>query len=240
MQKNVLEHLEKRKRIKGTEEGKLVLFKLDPLQEAYLESMLQVFPQHLPIVPDYLEIMEKFGSKWDRPLLATLAKLYEDEIAETPDYADFHYQLGKVYDQMDAWDKAIIAYSNALEINPHFFKVRVHLYKTYLKVEMPDKAKNELEILMRQDIRFPDICLDLAKIYLKEGSWDSALASLDYAMGKKPGFEMAFLLASVALEKKGQIDRAMAVLSDFKAEACLISNEIDLRILELEKKRSGE
>jgi superkiller protein 3 len=237
--KNLLEHLERRKRLKGSGEEKLAFLKLDPLQESYLESMMQVFPQHLPIVPDYLEIMEKFGAKWDRPLLTTLAKLYEDEIAETPDYADLHYQLGKVYDQMDAWDRAIMAFSRALEINPYFFKVRVHLYKTFLKVEMSEKAKNELEILIRQGIRFPDICLDLAKIYLKDGNWDSTLSCLDEAMEKNPGFEKVFLLASVAFEKKGQIDRALAVLEDFKAKNCLISNDVALRILELEKKRTG-
>jgi tetratricopeptide (TPR) repeat protein len=90
----------------------------DSLQEDYLETMLQTFPQHLPIVPDYLEISEKFGSKWDPPLLATLIRFYEEAIASTPKYADLHFQLGRIYDQMEDWDKAVKAFSEALEINP--------------------------------------------------------------------------------------------------------------------------
>ena len=58
--------------------------RMDPLQEGYLEAVLQIFPQHLSIVPDYIEILEKFGSKWDRPLLTTLIRLYEEAIAKTP------------------------------------------------------------------------------------------------------------------------------------------------------------
>lgn len=237
--KSLLEYLGRRKKIKPTENNLSLSAQLDPLEEEYLETMLQSFPQHLPIVPDYVEILEKSGTKWDRPLLATLARLYEDQIIKTPNYADLHYQLGKVYDQMESRDKAIMSFSRSLEINPLFFKARIHLYQLFLKVEMQERAKKELEFLMEKGIRFPDICLDLGQIYFNEENWDSALSCLDYALEKNPKFEKAFLLASAALEKKGEIEKALEVLDRFKTDTCDFTNEVTLRILELKKKRSG-
>ncbi len=237
--KNILDYLNKRKEIKPNEDNAAILAQLNPLQEGYLEEMLQVYPQHLPIVPDYFEIMEKFGSKWDRPLLTTLVKLYEDAVAETPHYADLHFQLGKIYDQMEAWDKAILALTKALEINPLFSKARIHLYQIFLKVQMPERAKNELEFLMQQGIQFPDLSVSLAEIYLGEKDWDAAMSCLYSAMEKNPGFEKAFLLASVLLEKKEAIDQAIRILEEFKDKNRGCSNEVALRIHELEKKRDG-
>ena len=183
---------------------------MDPLQEGYLEAVLQIFPQHLSIVPDYIEILEKFGSKWDRPLLTTLIRLYEEAIAKTPNYADLHYQLGKIYDQMDDWDKAVKSFSKALEINPYFFKPRINLYHIFMKVHMQERAKNELEILMQQGIQFPDLYLDLAEIYLAEENWESALSCVNEAIKKNSGFEKAFMLASVILEKKGEAENRLS------------------------------
>jgi tetratricopeptide (TPR) repeat protein len=234
---NLLSSLEKRKKIKDQGREEFALLNLNPLQEEYLEAILEVYPHHLPIVPDYIEILEKFGTKWDRPLLTTLVRLYEDEIAKTPDYADYHYQLGKVYDQMDAWDKAIMAYSKALELNPYFFKARVRLYKLYLKVEMPEKAKNEMEILIQQDIRFPDIYFDLAKIHLNEGNLDEALSCLDYAKAANPSFEKAFLLSAEIFRKKDLFDQALEVLKDFKEKNHSCSNEVYLKIIEMERSK---
>jgi tetratricopeptide (TPR) repeat protein len=234
----LLDSLDKRKKAKDGGGGGTSDFTVDPLQEEYLETIFHIFPKHLPIIPDYIEIMEKFGGKWDRPLLNTLAHLYEEEIAKTPDYADYHYQLGKVYERLDAWDKAILAYSMALEINPHFFKARIHLYKTYLRVEMTEKAKNELEILIKEDIRFPDICLDLASIYLQDQNWDGALNCLAYVREANPGLEKAILLSAEALRKKGKPDQALALLTEFREKNCACSGEVSSRILELEKSGS--
>jgi len=237
--KNILDYLARRKEIKPTEDNAAILAQLNPLQESYLEDMLQVFPQHLPIIPDYIEIMEKFGSKWDRPLLNTLVQLYEDAVVKTPQYADLHFQLGKIYDQMEAWDKAILALTKALEINPLFSKARIHLFQIFMKVQMPERAKNELEILMKQGIQFPDLSVSLAEIYLVEKDWDSAMSCLNYAMDKNPGFEKAFLLAAVLFEKRGAIDQALRILEEFREKNGGCSNEVALRIFELGKKRDG-
>ena len=141
---------------------------------------------------------------------------------------------------MDAWDKAILCFSKALEINPRFFKARINLYQIFKKVQMLERAKKELEILLEQDIHFPDLHLDLAEIYLKENNWASAMSCLNQAMDNNPGFEKAFLLASVIFEKRGEMARGLDLLKAFKEKNSTCSHEVTLRILELEKKRNGE
>ena len=237
--KNILDHLDRRKKLMQAKGQEPVLAQMDPLQEGYLEAVLKIFPQHLSIVPDYIEILEKFGSKWDRPLLVTLIRLYEEAISKTPGYADLHYQLGKIYDQMDDWDKAIKSFSKALEINPYFFKPRINLYHIFMKVNMQDRAKNELEILMQQGIQFPDLYLDLAEIYLAEKNWESALSCVNEAMKKNSGFEKAFMLASVILEKKGDSGKAVGILNEYREKNGSCSKELSLRISELKKKADG-
>jgi tetratricopeptide (TPR) repeat protein len=212
---------------------------MSPLQEGYLDMMLQTFPQHQSIVPDYLEISEKFGSKWDRPLLATLIRFYEEAIAGKPKYADLHFQLGRIYDRMEDWDKAAQAFSKALEINPLFYKARISLYHTFRKVQLPKKAKKELEILMQQGIQFPDLYLDLADVYLSERNWDSALSCVNEAIRINSDFEKAYLLASAILEKKGEIGKAFELLNEYKEKGGQCSNGLTLRILELKKKADG-
>jgi tetratricopeptide (TPR) repeat protein len=238
--KNILDYLEIRKKTLLVKDQETLLSQMSsPLQEDYLETMLQTFPQHLPIVPDYLEISEKLGSKWDPPLLATLIRLYEEAIARTPTYADLHFQLGRVYDQMEDWDKAVKAFSKALEINPLFYKARISLYYTLREAQLPKKAKKELEILMQQGIQFPDLYLDLAEVYLLEKNWDSALSCVNEAIRRNSGFEKAYMLASAILEKKGEIGKALGILNEYKEKGRQCSNGLILRILELKKKTDG-
>ena len=187
VRQKILDYLDRSKKMMPAKGQESLMARMNPLQEDYLEAVLQIFPQHLSIVPDYIEILEKFGSKWDRPLLATLIRLYEEAITKTPDYADLHYQLGKIYDQMDDWDKAVKSFSKALEINPYFFKPRINLYHVFMKVHKQERAKNELEILMQQGIQFPDLYLDLAEIYLAEENLESALSCVNEAIKKKLG-----------------------------------------------------
>ena len=237
--KNILDYLEIRKKTPSVKDQETLLAQMIPLQEGYLETMLQTFPQHLSIVPDYLEILEKFGSKWDRPLLATLIRFYEEAIAKAPKYADLHFQLGRIYDQMEDGDKAVKAFSEALEINPLFYNARIRLYQTFLKVQLPEKAKKELEILMQQGIQFPDLYLDLAEVYLSEKNWDSALSCVNEAIRKNSGFEKAFMLASAILEKKGETGKALGILNEYKEKGGQCSNGLTLRILELKKRTEG-
>jgi tetratricopeptide (TPR) repeat protein len=237
--KNILDYLEIRKKPLLVKDQETLLAHWSPLQDGYLEAMLQVFPQHLSIVPDYIEILEKSGSKWDRPLLATLIRFYEEAIAKTPQYADLYFQLGRIYDQMEDRDEAVKAFSEALQINPLFYNARIRLYHTLMKVQLPEKAKNELEILMQQGIQFPDLYLDLAEVYLSEKKWDSALSCVNEAIRKNSGFEKAFMLASAILEKKGEIEKALGILNEFKEKGGQCSNVLALRLLELKKKTEG-
>lgn len=236
--KNILDYLEKKNDLQSTEGVGSDPAGLDPLQEEYVDAMFRAIPNHLTIVPDYFELLEKFGSKWDRPLLTTLAQLYEDELVEKPDFPDLAFQLGMVYMQMEAWDKAVLAFVRAIEVNPHFFKVRIQLYKVFLKIEMQEKAKTELEYLLNQGIRFPDLCQDLATIYFKEGNWEASLNLLNEVMATSPGFEKACLLASIIYERQGAIDKAVAVLTRADREG-KDTSEVRIRLIELEKKRIG-
>jgi tetratricopeptide (TPR) repeat protein len=237
--KNILDCLERRKKTTPVKGRETLLDWMNPLEENYLETVFQTFPQHLSLVPDYIEILDKFDSKWDRPLLVTLIRLYDEAITKTPKYADLHFQLGRIYDQMDAWDKAVGAFTKALEINPCFVKARMGLYHIFMKVQMLERAKNELEILLQQGIQFPDLYLDFAEIYLAEKNCDSALSCVQEAIKINSEFEKAFLLASVIWEKKGEIAKALGILNEYKEQSGQFSNKLILRILELKKKVDG-
>ena len=48
------------------------------------------------------------------------------------------------------------------------------------------------------------------------------------------------MLASVILEKKGEREKAFGLLNEYKEKNGQCSNELSLRILELEKKADGD
>jgi tetratricopeptide (TPR) repeat protein len=171
--------------------------------------------------------------------LTTLIQLYDEAIAKTPQYADLHFQLGRLHDQMDAWDKAVDAFTLALEINPYYAEARISLCHLFMKAQMRERAKKELEILMEQGIQYPDLYLDFAQIHLADKNWDSALSCVQEAIKKNPGLEKAFLLLSVILEKKGDRVEAVNLLNEYKEKGGRFSNELILRILELKKKVDG-
>lgn len=97
-----------------------------------------------------------------------------------------------------------------------------------------------MEILIQQGIQFPDLYLNFAEICLAEKKWDSALTFVDEAIKKNSGFEKAFMMASVILEQKGEIGKALGMLEVYQEKSGRGSHELGLRIQELKKKEDGE
>jgi len=207
-----------------------------PLDPDYIKETVKSLPRHVNIVPDYVEIFEKLGTKIDQPLLKTIANLYKEEIEKNPMYPDLYYQLGKVYEYMEEWDEAIKSYHKSLDLNPKFIKARINLAKVYKNLLIYEEAKKHFLLLRKQGVLFPDLCLELAAIYIEEENLEEALNTVFEAINRNPRYEKAYLLASVIYEKMGDTDNAIQILQKYKDYNKSFSEQFELRLLELSKR----
>ncbi len=77
--------------------------------------------------------------------IAEAARDMEKAVALKPRFADLRYTLGTFYIKLGNLNKAKELFRNALEINPKYFKARVHLARVLLSLEEKDESTGELE-----------------------------------------------------------------------------------------------
>ncbi len=72
-----------------------------------------------PVARGFGELLNRL-EKSDQGLLKTLALIFEEAVAEHPEWPDQHYHLGLIYHNLEQWDLALAAYNQACKINPYY------------------------------------------------------------------------------------------------------------------------
>ena len=72
-----------------------------------------------PVARGFGELLNRL-ERSDQGLLKTLALIFEEAVAEHPDWPDQHYHLGLIYHNLEQWDLALAAYNRACKLNPYY------------------------------------------------------------------------------------------------------------------------
>ncbi len=73
-------------------------------------------------------------------------KEMEKAVSLKPQFADLRYALGTLYNKISNYPKAKELYQSAIDINPKYFKARVHLARVLISSGEGESAAKELEI----------------------------------------------------------------------------------------------
>lgn len=106
-----------------------------------------------------------------------------------------HYELAKIYQELDQKEQAIIRYKLALEINPKLTEGWVSLASLYNQTGETLKAQQALNRAMVETPGSPSVHLNLGLAYLREKNYTLALKEFDLAIQKMPANELAYFNA---------------------------------------------
>ncbi|MCJ7495870.1 MAG: tetratricopeptide repeat protein, partial [Deltaproteobacteria bacterium] len=109
-------------------------------------------------------------------------------------------------------------FRRALEINPRFARARISLYRTLVSLNMHDEAIKEIDVLIEEGLRFPDLYLDRGRIFLKLGPETIAIEALRKALELNPKMKEAYWLLSGIKENMNRRGEAVQILEDYLAQ----------------------
>jgi len=90
---------------------------------------------------------------------------YHAVLAQYPDYAFAHFNLGLLYTDMKQFTQAEVAYKNALRINPDYHRVHNDLGILYARQQKYKSAKRECWKIIKLKPKEPAARLNLGHVY---------------------------------------------------------------------------
>ncbi|MCX7766589.1 MAG: tetratricopeptide repeat protein, partial [Candidatus Sumerlaeia bacterium] len=190
-------------------------------------------------VKTYLQLMEQYVVKGREreniPLMVKILELEPErkelrrELAEKfaaenllAD-ATYHFTvLGSQYEKEAQWDEAIAVYSRVKELNPENIECREHLADLYLKINAPEKAKQELAQLSEIALARNELAgaekyfLRIVEIDPNDIAIGERLGKLYEAQGNITAACQEYFRVSERFIELGKADRAIEVLNRIK------------------------
>jgi len=173
---------------------------------------LAVLPRHQEIYPDFSDIVNIFSPSTNRGLYLSLIQFYEVTAIKTPHYADIHDTLGSLHAKLGSFDRAEACFRKALTVNPRFIRARVNLYKMLLSRNKASEALTEINMLLEQGLRFPDMLFDQGRTLNALGRSEEAITFLSQAVDMNPAMEPVYILWAQIEEGLGRLNHAADVI----------------------------
>jgi tetratricopeptide (TPR) repeat protein len=169
--------------------------------------------------------------------VAELEKLVKlrDNPESNIDQSVAYYYLGKVYDQGNQKDKAVKAYSVAIEKRPGFAKAALAVAEIYSARKQNEKAFAVLEDVFAES-RSPEIAEKLAERHLELNDYKGAVVYLETLTEEDPSNENMKLRLALVYWQVKWFDKAEATLADLHAHYPA-SSEISYYLGELRLER---
>jgi tetratricopeptide (TPR) repeat protein len=124
-----------------------------------------------------------------------------------------HYNLGNAYKARNSMDEAVSAYRNAIALEPNYFKAYNNLGNIYRKNRLFDDAVACFEKAISINPNVARIHKNLGVVYETLRETGKAMQSYERAVQLQPGYPLALAGMAGILEKKGEHDRAHALLA---------------------------
>jgi tetratricopeptide (TPR) repeat protein len=177
----------------------------------YTQAAAQI-TNRIQITPDFSEIIHLFSPKTDAALYETFIKLYSDAVRKQPRFADLRNHLGQFLYRTGQLDEAAEHFAAALDINPDFVKARINYIKTLRDQKKTDQAEQQINRLLEQGVRYPDLLLELGRIQRRKKHYNRALAAIEDALEINPEYAPGYLEKANVLEKMRLFDDAITSL----------------------------
>lgn len=127
----------------------------------------------------------------DIGLYNTLVRIYNSILEDHPNYADFHYKLGQVYENLHKRQQAIDEFMKAIELNPNYMHAHTSLAFAYKEKGDVYKAIEQFQFVLDKQTEVPGIYFQLALLHKEKGNRDKAIELLAKALELKPEFKDA-------------------------------------------------
>jgi tetratricopeptide (TPR) repeat protein len=101
------------------------------------------------------------------------------------------YRVGEAAFAIGDFSFALDYYQRSCDLAPYNLEFRNKLASNFLQLNMPEKAKPELEFVMQEYSGIPEVCSNLGYIYLTEGKADKALELYQLAIKLDPDYVQA-------------------------------------------------
>jgi len=152
---------------------------------------------------------EKAGALAAEGKLDEAVAVFEELVAEYPNIADVHYNLGLLHAKQEDWSAAIESLEKAVELKPDHGAAALALAGAYEKSGRGEEAEARVQRAAAENPNDAQVQLTTAYFYLNANRNEEALPYLERWRELQPeNAEVHYLLATVAT---GQGDYAKAV-----------------------------
>jgi len=138
---------------------------------------------------------------------------YKRALLFRPNYAEAHYNLADVFEELPAYDKALEEYQKAIEADPKFYEAYNNLARLYIKRRKePEAALELLERALNLNPQEPSVQYSLYKNYgwanFELHLWGQAETRLRRAIALDPSRGAAHCLLAKVLDVQGSTKAA--------------------------------
>lgn len=139
------------------------------------QSALKLNPKE-PDIYNNLGVRFRVTAKYGRAL-----KSYQKAIALRPDYYPAWWGMAIIYSDLKEYEEALDAFGKALEFSKNDLRVMHGLAECYLESNQPDKALQQIKIILDHDPDYAPAHLLLGKLHFCKGDFSEAITALEYA-----------------------------------------------------------
>ncbi len=184
------------------------------LTETYTPVPLYVNTPH-PVIEAYRAGIRAYEhSDW-----TSLLGFMEQAVTAEPDSSDLFYYTGEAYRLMGNYQDAVIAYGQALKLNPKFSPAYLGRALAYEKINPKADIEGELNYAIDNDPYYVDAYLTRGRIRIEHNNPLGALDDLLEVESLFPNHPMVYILRAQAYLKLNDLSTAM--------ENALLGHELD-------------
>ena len=184
------------------------------LTETYTPVPLYVNTPH-PVIEAYRAGIRAYEhSDW-----ISLLGFMEQAVTAEPDSSDLFYYTGEAYRLMGNYQDAVIAYGQALKLNPKFAPAYLGRALAYEKINPKADIEGELNYAIDNDPYYVDAYITRARIRIEHNNPLGALDDLLEVESLFPNHPMVYILRAQAYLKLNDLSTAM--------ENALLGHELD-------------
>ncbi len=174
------------------------------LTETYTPVPLYVNTPH-PVIEAYRAAIRSYERSDWTSMLGFLGQAVTAE----PDSPDLFYYTGEAYRMMGKYQEAVIAYGQALKINPYFAPAYLGRALAYEKINPKADIEGELNYAIQYDPYYVDAYLNRARIRIEHNNPLGALDDLLLAEALFPNHPMIYVWRAQAYLKLNDLSAAM-------------------------------
>ena len=156
-------------------EAKMIMFQIENLRNQenfqdnsltgnqFSDRILELLPRHVHILPEFTDIVHIFSPEENPGLYWSLIRFFESTAERNPHYADVFENMGALYAKLEEYDKSVYCFRQALSTNPRYARARINLYRVLRTLGKYNEVLTELDHLLEQGLKFPDLYMDRGK-----------------------------------------------------------------------------